>query len=185
MAMALVWLCAGASAGCLDNKLEDTAAVGERSEFIAQTEDFAPYKSWVLFEHDVLTDHSGLVGKTNVYVSELPDRETQKFPVGTLLLKTMQLTDSDTPTVHAMSKRGAGFNARGTSGWEFFELRLRKSSGLPYILWRGVAPPTGEQYKLILGGESMPASEGDCNSCHGTGLDGVLGDEIVPLLMTP
>jgi hypothetical protein len=184
IAKTLVCLIAGAASACLDNKLEEPEVVGERTEFIAQTQDFAHYSDWMLFEHDVVTEHSGLVGKTNVYVSKLPNSTTHKFPIGTLLLKTTQLADSDKPTIHAMSKRGAGYNQDGTAGWEFFELLLSKT-GQPYIFWRGAAPPDGEQYKMMLGGETMPSTDGDCNSCHGAGQDGVLGDDIVPLLMTP
>lgn len=180
---------------CLDNKLEEpdgTAADGgttgeaANEEFLALTSDFAHYADWMLFEKDVTTEHGGLVGKTSIYVSQIPDETSHKFPVGAILLKTMQTAESDKLTIHAMSKRGSRFNigGAGAAGWEYFELLLN-AKGTPYILWRGDKPPSGEQYKLLLGGETMPTTEGDCNDCHGTGKDGVLGDEITSLLTAP
>jgi hypothetical protein len=83
-----------------------------------------------------------------------------------------------------MSKRGANFNPTGAAGWEYFELKLN-NQGTPYILWRGDKPPTGEQYKLLLGASAMPSTEGDCNGCHSAGPDGILGDDLLPLLKNP
>lgn len=179
---ALAWLAALPCAACLDNELEPEA--GMKVVFIAQTGDFAPYREWMLFEHDVTADHGGLLGTTSVYVSELPDETTHKFAVGTILFKTMKTADSDALTIHAMSKRGGNFNPQGAAGWEYFELKLNKQ-GTPYILWRGEKPPSGEQYKLLLGGDTMPTTEGNCNDCHAAGHDGVLGEDLVPLLKLP
>jgi len=179
----LACLVAWPTSACLDNKL-DTEDVASKTEFIANTSSFAGYADWMAFEHDVTSDHDGALGTTTVYASELPDDTTQKFPLGTLLLKTMQAAGSDEITIHAMSKRGGTFNPRGALGWEYFELQLNKQ-GTPYILWRGDRPPTGEQYKALLGADTAPTVESDCNGCHGAGKDGVLGDDLTALFSSP
>jgi hypothetical protein len=176
----LACLVAWPTTACLDNKL-DTTDVESKTEFIANTSSFASYADWMEFEHDVTSDHGGVLGTTTVYVSKLPDATTRKFPVGALLVKTTKTADSDALTIHAMSKRGGTFNATGAVGWEYFELLLSKQ-GTPYILWRGEKPPSGEQYKLLLGAEATPNTEGDCNGCHGAGQDGMLGDALTTLL---
>lgn len=56
-----------------------------------------------------------------------------------------------------MVKRGAGYNAKGSPGWEWFELRPRVDKSLG-IVWRGINPPDGEGY-----GRDV---SGGCNSCH-------------------
>jgi hypothetical protein len=171
------------ASACLDNELEPAAQTEVRSVFIPQTSDFAMYQDWMVFKRDVTTDHGGLVGTTTTYVSELPDATTHTFRVGAILIKTVKTASSDALTVHAMAKRGSGFNADGALGWEFFELLLN-SKGVPYILWRGEQPPSGEQYQALLGASKTdrPETEGKCNDCHAGGKDGVLGDDIVGLL---
>lgn len=169
-------LCASA---CLDNKLEPGQEVAASGSFLAQQRDFAPYKDWMTFENDVTTDHGGVIGTTTVYLNELP--ENGQFPVGTITLKTSKAANSDDITVHAMAKRGKGFNTQGAAGWEYFELLLSKS-GAPYILWRGEKPPSGEMYQALPGAKMASATEGNCNDCHADGKDGMLGDDLVNLL---
>ena len=168
---------------CLDNELEPSAGVGVKRVFIAQTRDFAPYQEWMVFKRDVTTEHGGLVGTTTKYVNELPDTTTHEFPIGAILVKTVKAQGSDALTIHAMAKRGSGYNADGARGWEYFELQLN-GKGVPIIAWRGEQPPSGEQYQALLGASKtdQPATEGKCNDCHAAGKDGMLGDDIVELL---
>ena len=171
---------------CLDNELEPTTVAGVKKVFIAQTRDFAPYQEWMEFKHDVATEHGGLVGSMTTYVSEMPDTTTHEFAIGSMLVKSVKTPNSDALTIHAMSKRGSGFNAEGARGWEYFELQLN-NKGVPYILWRGEQPPSGEQYQALLGASKtdQPTTEGKCNDCHAAGKDGMLGDDIVELLDDP
>ena len=53
-------------------------------------------------------------------------------------------------------KRGAGFNADGAAGWEWFQL-ANGPGDAPTILWRGVGPSDGDAYGADTGG---------CNGCH-------------------
>jgi hypothetical protein len=176
----LVTLALAAFAGaCLDNKLEHEDEVDGSVAFIAKQSDFLSYKDWMPFKKDTPTDHGGVSGTRTVYVNELPVDE--KFPLGSILLKTVKMANSDDTSVHAMAKRGNGFNARGAVGWEYFELLLDKT-GVPIIMWRGEKPPSGEMYQALPGAKMSSATEDDCNSCHAEGKDGMLGDDIVNLL---
>jgi hypothetical protein len=174
--------------GCLDNKLaEDPAsAVGEKRVFIAQQRDFGEYRDWMTYEKDVTDDHGGVVGTTTVYLNEMPEDGAEKFPVGTMLVKTMEPADASRLTIHAMVKRGSTFNAMGALGWEFFELALNKNQ-VPIILWRGADPPSGEMYQQLLSKNDIAPStmdEASCNSCHANAHDGTF-DDIADLLTSP
>jgi hypothetical protein len=176
-----------ALSGCLDNKLADDADGGTSNVFIAQQEDFQSYPQWMTYENQVQDDHGGVLGTTTVYLKKMPPVAATSFPVGTLIVKTMQPADTTDLTIHAMCKRGNGFNPSGTLGWEFFELSLSKA-GSPFILWRGDKPPSGEQYQAFLSSNGITQNngmnEGDCNSCHQNGTDGTFGD-LADLLQKP
>jgi hypothetical protein len=185
----LLW-CAGAlglAPACLDNKLDTSDAVGGKTVFIAQARDFATFADWMVFKRDTKTDHGGILGTTTIYLNSKPDAETHTFPIGTILFKRMDVTGFDQPTIHAMAKRGSGFNAEGALGWEYFELLL-DAKNRPAILWRGDKPPSDEQYQALLGASSIErpkGTDGACNSCHADGQDGVLDDDILELLNGP
>ena len=185
---ALGALAALGGSGCLD----DTGAVlpdaGQQQQpqtpFIAQTEDFASYEDWTSFNED--DKHGDGSGTTTVYLNKMPPAGATSFAVGTIVVKTMQATDGSMFTIHAMAKRGNGFNSAGARGWEFFEL-ARNREGVPFYLWRGVNPPTGEQYRAILSKNNVQAStpELKCNDCHASssfrdGTSGHLAELIDP-----
>jgi hypothetical protein len=152
--------------------------------FIAQTEDFLGYEDWTSFNED--DKHGDGSGTTTVYLNKMPPTGATSFPVRTIVVKTMQATDGSMFSIHAMAKRGNGFNSAGARGWEFFEL-AKTSKGVPFYLWRGVNPPTGEQYRAILSKNNVEAStpELKCNDCHASssfrdGTSGQLAELIDP-----
>jgi hypothetical protein len=165
-ALAACALWALSSNACLDDKLGDMSVTGQTA-FIAQTEDFAHYEDWTSFNED--DKHGDGSGTTTVYLNKMPPKGATSFPVGTIVVKTMQATDGSMFTIHAMAKRGNGFNAAGARGWEFFELALNPKM-VPFWLWRGENPPSGEQYRAILSKNNVEAStpELKCNDCHGS-----------------
>lgn len=182
------WLaCALAASACLDNQLDESEEVAGKRVFIAQAGDFRDYADWMSFKRETTSDHGGVIGTTTIYVNQLPDEETQSFSIGTILFKSTLVAGFDKPTIHAMAKRGSGFNPKGVLGWEYFELLLNKN-GTPLILWRGAEPPSGEHYQMLLSAQSvedrpmMTGQDGDCNSCHLEGKDGVLSDDVLHLL---
>lgn len=144
--------------GCLDHELAPGADAGT---FVAMQSDFEGFLAWE--RTDVAagdTGGHGAVAKT-VY-RNLARGGAARFPVGTLLVKVTPTDEGE--DIHAMAKRGDGYNADGAVGWEWFDLVLAED-GTPVINWRGVAPPDGEGYSF--GADEDTAVEADCNACHG------------------
>ncbi|HKU43324.1 MAG TPA: hypothetical protein VJR89_34420 [Polyangiales bacterium] len=168
-------------AGCLDHELAPDAE-GEpgssgSSIFIAQQRDFADFEDWMPFEIEVEAEHTSVKGKITEYLSQMPAPNSDRFPVGTMIAKTVETDAGVAPEIHAMAKRGGSFNAKGAQGWEFFELKKDKD-GTPVIVWRGAKPPDGERYKNLLD-PNATRMEVDCNGCHAdTANDAVLSDEL-------
>jgi hypothetical protein len=144
-------------------------APAAREPFIALERDFQDFEDWRRVD---LSQRPGLseahdAGDAHEYVSQLPASGSKTFPVGTMLVKTVQRDAKEpaaargsvenAPDIFAMVKRGDGYNSSGSIGWEWFELRRRDDGSLG-IVWRGVSPPRGEGY----GGDPL----GGCNGCH-------------------
>lgn len=147
---------------CLDHS---PVPGGEGETFIALQSDFATFRSWP--SQGVATADTGHVtGDRVVYLNAEPEAGVTSFPVGTILVKTIQWEGGE--DVHAMAKRGGGFNPDGAVGWEWFEL-VSAEDGTPVIKWRGASPPEGESYGSLPGGSTDTADTitGDCNQCHG------------------
>ena len=167
--VSLPWL---ALTGCLDHDL----APGADGSFVAMQIDFAGYSSWEAFDvdaGDAEDDTGGHSGDRTVYINLLPEDGSSgasraEFAVGTILIKVAQpdAADDTGPDVHAMVKRGGGYNS-DAPGWEWFDLVL--SGGIPVINWRGLAPPAGGGYQA--GSLDTANPDGDCNSCHGAAYD--------------
>jgi hypothetical protein len=152
--------------GCLDHQLapDDPMSGSGAKEFVPLQSDFHDYEDWMKFDTAVMGEHAGTVGTITEYLNQLPDSGADEFPVGTMIVKTVQPEDGPAPAIHAMAKRGGTFNKQGALGWEYFEL-AKNDKGTPIIVWRGPTPPSGEKYKNLL----MPDSdmrEADCNGCH-------------------
>ena len=142
-------------------------ALPARAPFIALERDFQGFERWtkVNLEGRPAVGATHSAGDAHEYINQLPPAGSHTFPVGTILVKTMK---SERPAagagalargtdVFAMVKRGAGYNGKGTPGWEWFELRRRANETFG-IVWRGINPPDGEGY-----GREV---SGGCNGCH-------------------
>lgn len=145
--------------GCLDHEL----APGTAASFVAMQSDFAGYAGWTSYPVSGADSGGHGAGDRTVYVNQAP--VDGGFAVGTILLK-LTPTGAE-PEVHAMAKRGSGFNTDGAVGWEWFDLVLDED-GVPVIDWRGTAPPSGEGYGSQSGDTG---SIGDCNDCHAAARD--------------
>lgn len=147
-----------AAIGCHDR---GARALGENQTFIALERDFQGFEAW----HQVKVSDRPAIGQAHAagdaheYINHLPEAGSNTFPVGTILVKTVRKTgDGKKPLdVFAMVKRGGGYNAQGSPGWEWFELRPRADASLG-IVWRGINPPDGEGY-------GRDVKDG-CNGCH-------------------
>jgi hypothetical protein len=145
--------------------------------FVAFARDFAGFRSWE--RHAVrgaMVPIGAAPGPTFVYVNRRAPAGAHRWPVGTILIKTIETGAPHEWTIHAMVKRGVPYNARGAIGWEFFELRLPENGGDPVVVWRGPGPPTGHGYAAIgrdAGSDPIPLV---CNDCHAAAWqsDGVL-----------
>ncbi|HKP62389.1 MAG TPA: hypothetical protein VJV78_36900 [Polyangiales bacterium] len=174
-------------AGCLDHELapEDREVSGSAAGVvIAQQHDFADFEDWIAFETKVDGEHGGAKGKITEYLSELPEPDSQSFPIGTKIAKTVETEAGLAPEIHAMVKRGGNFNPRGALDWEFFELQ-KNAKGTPVIIWRGTKPPNGEKYKNLLNPDAN-MMEADCNGCHTEAQnDAVLSDALNLSALSP
>ena len=140
---------------------ENPGATG--STFIALQKDFQGYDQWEPFP---LADTSGTGdphadGPRTVYLNKRPPTGSTTFPVGTILVKAPTGPEADTRQTFAMVKRGGTYNAKGATGWEWFELG-RATDGSTAIVWRGLGPPAGEGYGT---------AAATCNECHAAAKD--------------
>jgi hypothetical protein len=148
-------------------------AAGEAIEpgtFLAFETSFRGYHQWEAFPvetADEIPNSPHLAGKRTAYLNQRPPPGSTSFPVGTIIVKEIVNDDPTKSDVVARVKRGGTYNARGATGWEWFELRT-PAEGTSGILWRGVGPPSGESY--------LGNVEGGCNACH------VGGDDVSILL---
>lgn len=141
-------------AGCM-------APGGGADPFVATEEDFQGFVDWPSFEltEESLTP-SHLDGPRRLYFSRVPEGPDAPFPLGTILVKTVEAGDPTQWEIHAMVKRGGGYNEAGAKDWEFFDLDV-DASGVVSIEWRGEGPPPGS-----LGYPGEGEGAGQCNGCH-------------------
>ena len=168
-AIALAAVVTWGTSGCfvvLDHELP----LDGTGEHIATRDDFAGFLSWpsaVVAETAAAAPHEASV--RTIYVNQAPPDEAEAFPVGTIVVKTGaggEATGESGAEVHAMVKRGNGFNAEGARGWEWFELSaLEGNDDAPLIVWRGANPPEGESYGCT-GDDCGDAEALTCNTCH-------------------
>jgi hypothetical protein len=90
------------------------------------------------------------------FLNGAPAHGATEFPVGTIIVKEVNVGELTTRKIFAMQKRGGGFDPGGAVDWEWFELQNLDADNVR-IVWRGNGPPNGETY----GGN--PAT---CNDCH-------------------
>jgi hypothetical protein len=138
-------------------------------EHVATREDFAGFPSWPsAVSATTAADAPHEASVRTIYVNQAPPDDADVFPVGTIIVKTGaggEATGEGGNEVHAMVKRGNGFNADGARGWEWFELSAPDSADeAPLIIWRGANPPEGHSYGCT--GDCGDAEALTCNTCH-------------------
>jgi hypothetical protein len=132
----------------------------EPGTFLAFETSFRGFRQWEAFpadSGDPIANSPHIAGRRTVYLNQRPPSGSTSFPIGTIIVKEIISDDPAQNDIVARVKRGGTYNARGATGWEWFELRSTPE-GSAGILWRGVGPPTGESY---LGNVA-----GGCHACH-------------------
>jgi len=138
-------------------------AVDERDPegpFIALGTDFEDFREWPRWEiPDIGTSSGHDPGEPRfIYVRDPAPAWGDPFPVGAMIVKTLEVGAPPEWEIHAMAKRGGEYNAEGARGWEWFDLGL-SADGRPIILWRG------EGTAADPGGYVTVEATG-CNACH-------------------
>ena len=135
--------------------------------FVALQQDFDGFSSWPSYDLGVGTG-DGLSNDDDriAFINTRPPHGSSAFPIGTIIVKT-DGSGADAGPTFAMVKRGGGFNAKGADGWELFELTPNANGGAT-IVWRGTAPPLGDNYAGMSGNS--------CNQCHA----GASNNDFVP-----
>ena len=139
--------------------------VAQMGTFIAFTSDFEDFRTWEPF-HIPDSGAQGsvhLAGPKTDYLNRRPPTGSTEFPVGTIIVKEIEVGAFEDRQVFAMVKRGGGYNSSSAApGWEWFELRDNPDGTLDRIVWRGFGPPAGELY----GGDPN-----GCIGCHSLAKD--------------
>lgn len=133
---------------------------GPREPFIAVVSDFEGFEEWPSFElppESLTAAHPD--GTRRLYYSNVPNGPDEGFPIGTILVKATHDGEPVDWEIHAMVKRGDGYNAEGSREWEFLDLHYQDDGAL-IVRWRGEGPPPGMGYP----GEGV--GDGQCNACH-------------------
>lgn len=138
--------------------------------FIAFARDFREFREWE--RHGVegaMMPIGAAEGPTFIYLNRRAPEGSQRWPVGTIVVKAIESGEPDAWTIHAMAKRGVPFNRDGAVGWEYFELRLPRGSDDPTIVWRGEGPPSGHGYAAMGRASDAGAIPLVCDDCHAAG----------------
>jgi hypothetical protein len=126
--------------------------------FIAFESDFKSFRGWEPFPLDGMEQAPAhLSGPRVVYLNHRPSAGATEWPIGTIIVKEFTQAALADRQIFAMVKRGGSYNLSGATGWEWWELKNADEQTARKV-WRGVGPPSGEDY----GGDPT----GGCNVCH-------------------
>jgi hypothetical protein len=137
------------------------------ASFLAFAPDFEDFRRWERIPVEgAMLPVGAAPGPTAIYVNRRAPPGARRWPVGTILVKSIENGPPSQWVVHAMVKRGVPFNRDGAIGWEFFELAFDDDASPPRIVWRGAGPPSGHGYAAMgrdAGPDPVPLV---CNDCH-------------------
>jgi hypothetical protein len=168
LALVAVLFAATGAAGCLDDQLDPNQTAGSTDTFVPFERDFLPFLGWrrVQVGDQVIVDGHA-AGPRFCYINSTPSNGS--YPVGTIIVKTVEVGDMSDWTIHARAKRGGGVNFKGALDWEWFELRYF-TTGLA-IVWGAYEPPADHGYESLPGLGATATNEASCNGCHNGATD--------------
>lgn len=168
--------CTGSA--CLPDAVADAyiKPLPDAGEYIAFGNDFDGFCSWNKFRISDAAEAVGVhnAGPRTVFINHLPPPGSTTFPIGTIIVKTVEIGPLDQWQVFAMVKRGGSYNLLGALDWEWFGLAVLPDCTTT-VEWRGIGPPADAGY----GG----AANSSCNFCH----KNAIGNDFVqtPALFLP
>lgn len=134
--------------------------------FIALGHDFEGFLDWPSIALDSDGQFAGhAAGSTQIHLRGIVPGVGIPFEKGTILVKATPGPTYPEWEVHAMVKRGEGFNPQGALGWEWFNLVLDEQ-GVPAISWRGVGTEFDPGTYAFQRDGSTQMAESYCSVCH-------------------
>jgi len=161
-----VALAACALVACAPDNHEDDADA-DAGEWTPLPSDCANYETtWTSYDLGGITD-AGVAADVCAhvldvprvaYINKVPPHGSTSFPVGTMIIKQIQMTpDPSTWQIFAMAKRGGDYDpGSGCVGWEWYGIDPPDDAGSCRFQWSGTQPTGSEAY----------ASCGPCANCH-------------------
>lgn len=156
----LLIVCALFAIGCA---AEAPAPVGPRIAFGRDFEGFTGWRAYALDPEPITEGHLSSANRW-LYIDREPPPPGEPFELGTVVVKAVEDGPPSAWVVHAMVKRGEGYNPDGCVDWEFFDLHLDDDQNVA-IGWRGTGDDAAA-YIDPLSGEARA-----CNSCHVLGVE--------------
>jgi hypothetical protein len=158
LASALAWGCSSSDASSTD------ADAGVTSAVFAST--FYGFHDWpvsvvALPAADAgVTDAVHTMMPLQAYMNKIPPHGSTAFPLGTVIVKEVNMGDLTTRTIFAMVKVGDDFNSTGAVNWKWCDLSNTDDPTFPVnINWCGYGPPLGTV-------DSYGGNVNTCNDCH-------------------
>ncbi len=138
---------------------------GSSNVYIPLPNDFIPFREWtrIFLGDGPLEGHPA--GPRYGYVKIKPG--PTEYPIGAIIVKTVESGTPQQWDVFAMAKRGGGYNAGGATNWEFFTMIINDSD-TAIIVNAGTNPQDADRDAGLGHGYSDPSGTGiTCNRCHG------------------
>lgn len=155
-----------ALASCFGCERNEPVKLPKPDPYIALERDFQNYGEWPELDIGPIeqqgTTHEA--GDARIWVNAMPPTGATEFPVGTTIVKQAVADGEGRRRTFAMVKRGGGYNAKGSPGWEWFELAQRADDSTA-LLWRGPDVRAGDSYRPGPEGH-LDDPMGGCNGCH-------------------
>jgi hypothetical protein len=140
--------------------------------------DFIPFRTWqrIFLGDGPLEGHPA--GPRYAYVKNVPG--PTEYPVGSIIVKTVENGTPQQWDLFAMAKRGGNYNAGGATNWEFFTLLINPDD-VAIVAFSGTNPQDADRDAGIGHGYSDPSGSGiTCNRCHG-----IAGTERTDHILSP
>lgn len=173
---ALLGIFLAGSAGC---QAEELGCAATARCCVAVSDNFRNYQQWERFDLNAEPNVVHEAGRHRVYLNRRPPPGATRFPQGTILLKTVEVSATDVD-YFAMVQRGCDFNP-ANDGWEF--LRLVADANGQLLIPSGGRGPDNAVLQGMGYSDNPTGAATRCIDCHGTSAratDHVLGTGLSP-----